>query len=85
MNNKRGTPNGIFDSGSFKPGKSWTHTFNNPGTYTYFCTIHPWMEGRVTVQDTQAQKIPNYPVESLVAAFFYIHSSFLSVLFPLQF
>ena len=44
MNNKRGTPNGLFDSGPFNPGQSWTHTFTRPGTYTYFCTIHPgWM------------------------------------------
>ena len=61
MNNKRGTPNGVFDSGSFKPGQSWTHTFTKPGTYTYFCTIHPWMDGVVTVQG-KAQNIPNYPV-----------------------
>ena len=64
MNNKRGTPNGIFDSGFFKPGQSWTHTFTNPGTYTYFCTIHPWMEGIITVQGAQAQNIPNYPVDA---------------------
>lgn len=64
MNNKRGTSNGIFDSGSFKPGQSWTHTFNNPGIFTYFCTIHPWMEGVVTVQGAQTQNIPNYPVDA---------------------
>jgi plastocyanin len=64
MNNKRGTPNGIFDSGTFKPGQSWTHTFTNPGTYSYFCTIHPWMEGVVLVQGGQAQNIPNYPVDA---------------------
>ena len=63
MNNKRGTPNGLFDSGSFKPGQSWTHTFTKPGTYTYFCTIHPWMDGEVTVHG-RAQNIPNYPVYS---------------------
>ena len=63
MNNKRGTPNGIFDSGTFKPGQSWTHIFTNPGTYPYFCTIHPWMEGVVSVQGGQAQNIPNYPVD----------------------
>ena len=63
MNNKRGTPNGLFDSGSFKPGQSWTHTFTKPGTYNYFCTIHPWMDGVVTVQG-RAQNIPNYPVYS---------------------
>jgi plastocyanin len=63
MNNKKGTPNGIFDSGTFKPGRSWTHIFTNPGTYPYFCTIHPWMEGVVSVQGGQAQNIPNYPVD----------------------
>jgi plastocyanin len=64
MSNKRGTPNGIFDSSTFKPGQSWTHTFTNPGTYTYFCTIHPWMEGVVSVQGEQAQNIPKYPVDA---------------------
>jgi len=61
MNHNRGTPNGLFDSGLFKPGKSWTHTFTTPGTYTYFCTIHPWMDGVVAVQG-KAENIPNYPV-----------------------
>jgi plastocyanin len=64
MNNKRGTPNGIFDSGTFKPGQSWTHIFTNPGTYPYFCTIHPWMEGIVSVQGGKAQIIPNHPVDA---------------------
>jgi plastocyanin len=63
QNNKRGTPNGIFDSGFFKPGQSWTHTFTIPGVYTYFCTIHPWMDGVVTVQG-KAQNIPTYSVDS---------------------
>ncbi len=64
MNNKRGTQNGIFDSGSFGQGQSWTHTFANPGTYNYFCTIHPWMEGVVKAQGTQTQTIPNFPVDA---------------------
>jgi plastocyanin len=61
MNNKKGAPNGLFDSGSFRPGQSWTHTFTGPGSFTYFCTIHPWMDGLVTVQG-KAQNIPSYPV-----------------------
>jgi plastocyanin len=61
QNNKKGIPNGIFDSGLFKPGQSWTHSFTTPGTNNYFCTIHPWMDGVVTVQG-KAQNIPNYPV-----------------------
>ena len=64
MSNKRGTPDGIFDSSTFKPGQSWAHTFTNPGTYSYFCTIHPWMEAVVSVQGGQAQNIPKYPVDA---------------------
>ncbi|HET7392011.1 MAG TPA: hypothetical protein VFJ51_14425, partial [Nitrososphaeraceae archaeon] len=30
----------------------------------YFCTIHPWMEGIVSVQGGKAQNIPNYPVDT---------------------
>lgn len=63
MNNKRGTLNGIFDSGMFKPGQSWMHIFTSPGTYTYFCTIHPWMEGVVTVRG-KPMNIPDYPVDA---------------------
>jgi len=59
--NKKGSPKGDFNSGLFKPGQSWIHTFTNPGVYNYFCTIHPWMEGIINVK-AQAQNIPNYPV-----------------------
>lgn len=33
--------NGSFDSGSLIPGARFTYTFNNPGTFTYKCTVHP--------------------------------------------
>ena len=29
-------------------GDSYSLKFNESGTYNYFCTIHPWMEGIVT-------------------------------------
>ncbi len=29
---------------------SFTLTFEQPGTYQYFCAIHPWMTGQVIVQ-----------------------------------
>lgn len=57
--NKFGTPDGYFSSGPFKPGKTWSFTFNKTGTYTYFCTIHPWMEGVVVVSNS----IPDNPVD----------------------
>ena len=42
-------PDGIFDSSLFGPGKTFSYTFNDAGTYKYFCMVHPWMEGIVVV------------------------------------
>jgi plastocyanin len=64
LNNKQGIKNGIFDSGIFKPGGNWTYKFVNPGTYQYFCTVHPWMEGTVEVKKGPSSTIPNYPVDA---------------------
>lgn len=60
--NERGTPDGIFDSQFFGAGKSWSYTFKNAGTYSYFCTIHPWMEAVVTVKSLAS--VPDYPVDA---------------------
>ena len=44
-------PDGKFDSGELATGTSYSHTFTTPGTYTYFCRIHPaTMRGVVTVR-----------------------------------
>ena len=29
-----------FNSGTFQPGQQYSHTFNTPGTYPYYCTLH---------------------------------------------
>jgi plastocyanin len=34
-------PDGTFDSGQLATGKTFSHTFDIPGTYTYFCNVHP--------------------------------------------
>jgi len=39
-----------FDSGTLGEGQSFTHKFENPGTYEYFCSIHPSMVGEVIVK-----------------------------------
>ncbi len=62
--NEKGTPDGAFDSDLFAPDESWSYTFHTPGTFTYFCVIHPWMEGVVTVNPIAAEDIPAYPVDS---------------------
>ncbi len=38
-----------FDSAGLDSGQSWTHTFDKPGTYTYFCALHPYMKGKIIV------------------------------------
>ncbi|MDE1840828.1 cupredoxin domain-containing protein [Candidatus Nitrosotalea okcheonensis] len=43
------SPGGLFDSGLIKPGKTFQQVFNTAGTTSYFCTVHPWMTGKVTV------------------------------------
>ena len=40
---------GMFDSGLFGPGKSFSYTFEQSGVYPYYCLPHPWMEGTVFV------------------------------------
>jgi plastocyanin len=30
-------------------GESWSMVFSTPGTYTYFCSIHPSMKGTIVV------------------------------------
>jgi plastocyanin len=42
--------NNSFNSGYIEPGQSFTYTFTTSGTYTYYCTIHPWMRGTVIVK-----------------------------------
>ncbi len=45
-----GTPDGLFDSGFLNNGDTFSFTFTEPGTYTYYCIPHPWMTGTVIVE-----------------------------------
>jgi len=40
---------GVFDSGLFMSGGTFEFTFDESGTYDYFCMVHPWMTGQVIV------------------------------------
>lgn len=44
-----GTPDGWFASEFLNPGDAFTFTFDDVGTFDYFCTPHPWMIASVTV------------------------------------
>ena len=41
--------NGMKDSGLLYQGQSFSYTFNTPGTYQYYCTVHPYMVATVIV------------------------------------
>ena len=40
---------GIFDSGFFTAGKSYTQKFDDVGDFYYYCSLHPFMNGVVHV------------------------------------
>jgi len=42
--------NGAFDSGLLESGQTFSFTFREPGTYEYWCTLHPEMVGRIIVR-----------------------------------
>jgi plastocyanin len=39
----------LFNSGLLNTGDTFTYKFDSPGVYHYYCTIHPWRIGTVTV------------------------------------
>ncbi|MCC2683255.1 MAG: hypothetical protein K0R75_154 [Paenibacillaceae bacterium] len=41
---------GSFDSGLLKQGKTFTHTFDQAGTYMIYCKPHPFMTMTITVK-----------------------------------
>lgn len=42
-------PDGIFDSSLVMVEASFEVTFDDAGSYDYFCMVHPWMIGTVNV------------------------------------
>jgi len=41
--------NGYFDSGTLAPGDSFQQVFTQEGAIDYYCRIHPFMLGKVTI------------------------------------
>jgi len=52
--------NGTFDSGTLHQGDTFQFTFNSPGTYDYYCTIHPSMTGRVIVTSQAGEEVQEF-------------------------
>ena len=43
-------PNGLFDSGHIDPYERFSYEFTEAGVYSYYCTLHPWMNGVIKVE-----------------------------------
>ena len=41
---------GVFDSNIMQKGSTFSFLFDKAGEYNYFCTIHPFMTGRIVVK-----------------------------------
>jgi plastocyanin len=44
-----GGPDGLFDSSIIAMNSEFSYTFSESGMYDYFCIVHPWMTGIVSV------------------------------------
>lgn len=42
--------NNLFNSGNMSKDQSFSYTFNTAGTFSYKCTIHSTMQGKIIVQ-----------------------------------
>ena len=68
-----------YNSGNLAPGGTFTNTFTVPGTYTYHCSIHTYMTGKVivkgatvsttpTTSTTAGGGIPEFPFQGVLVA-----------------
>ena len=49
VENSSPVPDGRFDSGIMNAGDSFSFMFESTGAYPYYCLLHPFMTGQVTV------------------------------------
>lgn len=43
-------PDGVFDSSMLMAKNNYEQTFNQKGTFDYFCMLHPWKTGKIIVK-----------------------------------
>ena len=51
------TPTGEFDSGILNADDSFTYTADTTGEIPYYCMLHTWMQGVITVQEAGASSM----------------------------
>src|SRR5205814_3399614 len=61
---------GSFDSENLDPSEGFSWFFDQPGTYQYMCTLHPWMTGKIIVGDgvatnSQPSAVSDQPIPTM--------------------
>lgn len=51
------SPDGKFDSGILNADQSFELSLDAAGEYPYYCMLHTWMQGTITVQEAAAQPV----------------------------
>ena len=51
-------------SDTLNKGGTYSHTFTTPGTYDYYCTIHPYMKASVEVGGQGQSQTQNQPQQN---------------------
>jgi len=51
-----GDAGALFNSDLLQQNGKFSYKFEEAGTYNYFCMVHPWMTGVVTVQEAMAEE-----------------------------
>jgi len=58
------TSSPLWDSGIISDGSTFQFTFQEPGTYPYYCVIHVALQqGRITVRAAEPTATPQTPIE----------------------
>ena len=56
---------GSFESPRMNSGGKFEHTFPQPGSYEYYCAIHPAMKGEISVIEAEAVSSTSTPAVGL--------------------
>jgi len=48
----------VFKSGALDSDQKFSFTFTTPGSYKYFCALHPHMTGTIVVEATAGDNAP---------------------------
>ncbi len=50
------SPDDVFDSGILMAGESYDYNADTVGEFSYYCTLHVWMQGTLIVQEVAAEE-----------------------------